>query len=215
MKKFSGPAVQQFFIGSEPQRYVIAYLLLTGWQRYLMYQQHMTGILSIRLTIKADDGSRSYEVKYMNCSSRWLNGPSFLHLQKSDLPSQDILKARNSNVLIFHALQTNMHSVNKCPIDIARFSNWNCVVRVAAYCFFFLDRLKKQSNCSSLAHHTDWLTSTPSALHKVKTSETRFSLKKARRYCRQASKDALSFFNGRKEFRAKTQSLSSLSEILM
>ena len=139
----------------------------------------------------------------MNCSSRWLNGPSFLHLQKSDLPSQDILKARNSNVLIFHALQTNMHSVNKCPIDIARFSNWNCVVRVAAYCFFFLDRLKKQSNCSSLAHHTDWLTSTPSALHIVKTSETRFSLKKARRYCRQGSKDALSFFNGRKEFRAK------------
>ena len=52
MKKFSGPVVQQFFIGSEPQRHVIAYLLLTCWQRYLIYQQHMTEITSPRLTIK-------------------------------------------------------------------------------------------------------------------------------------------------------------------
>ncbi|XP_075239281.1 uncharacterized protein LOC142334838 [Convolutriloba macropyga] len=32
----------------------------------------------------ADDGSRGYEVKHMNCSSRWLNGPSFLQLPKGD-----------------------------------------------------------------------------------------------------------------------------------
>ena len=102
----------------------------------------------------ADDGSRGYEVKQMNCSSRWLNGPSFLQLPKSDWPSQDILKARNSNVLIVHALQTDLHSAIHCPINIARFSNWNRLVRVAAYCFFFLDRLKKQSSSLSLAHHT-------------------------------------------------------------
>ena len=70
----------------------------------------------------ADDGSRGYEVKQMKSSSRWLNGPSFLQLQ-SDWPIQDILKARNSNVLIVHALQTNLDSANKCPIDIALFSN--------------------------------------------------------------------------------------------
>ena len=64
------------------------------------------------------------------------------------------MKAQNSNVLIFHALQTNLHSANQCPINIARFSNWSCLVRVAAYCFFFLDRLKKQIICLSLAHHT-------------------------------------------------------------
>ena len=102
----------------------------------------------------ADDGSRGYEVKHMKCSSRWLNGSSFLQLQKSDWPSQDILKARNSNVLIVHLLHTNLHSANKCPIGIARFSNWNGQVRNAAYCSFLLDRLKKQSNCLSLAHHT-------------------------------------------------------------
>ena len=102
----------------------------------------------------ADDCSRGYKVEYMNCSSRWLNGPSFLQLPKSDWPSHDILKARNLNVLIVHALQTNLHSANNCPMDIARFSNWNRLVRVAAYFLFFLDRLKKQSFCLSLAHHT-------------------------------------------------------------
>ena len=102
----------------------------------------------------ADDGSRGYEVKQMNCSSRRLNGPSFLQLPKRDWPSKENFKAQNSNVLIVHALQTNLHSANECPIDIARFSNWNRLVRVAAYCFFFLDRLKKQSICLSLAHHT-------------------------------------------------------------
>ena len=64
------------------------------------------------------------------------------------------MKARNSNVLIVHALQTDLHSTIQCPIDIARFSNWNRLVRVAAYCFFFLDCLKKQSSSLSLAHHT-------------------------------------------------------------
>ena len=125
----------------------------------------------------ADNGSRGYEVKQMNCSSRWLNGSSFLQLPKSDWPSQDILKARKSNVLIIHALQTDLHSTIQCPIDIARFSNWNRLVRVAAYCFFFLDRLKKQS--SSLPPHiTHWLTSTSSALLKVRTLEVRFCLYK-------------------------------------
>ena len=90
----------------------------------------------------------------MNCSSRWLNGPSFLQLPKSDWPCQDILKARTPDVLIVHALQTNLHSANKFPINIKRFSNWNRLARVAAYCFFFLDRLIKQSFCLSLAHHT-------------------------------------------------------------
>ena len=103
---------------------------------------------------RGDDGSRGYEVKQMTCSSRWLNGPSFLQLQKSDWPSQEIFKAGNSNVLIVHPVQSNLHKANICPIDIARFSNLNRLVRVAAYCFFFLDRLKKQSRYLSLAHHT-------------------------------------------------------------
>ena len=97
----------------------------------------------------ADDGSRGYEDKQMNCSSRWLNGPSFLQLQKSDWRSQNFLRARNSNVLIVHALQYNLHSANECTIDIARFSNWNRLIRVATYCFLSLDGLKKQSNCLS------------------------------------------------------------------
>ena len=107
----------------------------------------------------ADDGSRSYEGEQMNCSSRWPNGPFFLQLQQNDWPrKKDILKARNLNLLIVHARQTNLHSANT---DIAGFSNWSCLFRLAAHCFFVLDRLKIHSNCSNITH---WPTSTSSAL---------------------------------------------------
>ena len=133
----------------------------------------------------ADDGPRGYEVKQLNCSSRWLNGPFFLHLQKSEGPSQDILKARNSNVLIVHALQTIMHSANKFPIDFARFSNWNCLVRFPAYCLFFLDCLKKTEQLL-IAQTSHTGLQVPHRRCSKSELETRFCLyEKARRYLRQ------------------------------
>ena len=152
----------------------------------------------------ADDGSRGYEVKQMDCSSRWLNGPSFLQLPKSDWLCQDILKARISNVLIVHPLQTNLHSANECPIDIACFSNWNRLVRIAANCLFFLDRLKKQSICLPLAHHTLAYKYLIGVAPSQNFGDENLSLQKGKEILPSSPlKTLCPFVNGRNELRAK------------
>ena len=40
----------------------------------------------------ADDGSRGYEIRQMNATSRWLSGPSFLRSEGKEWPCQDLLK---------------------------------------------------------------------------------------------------------------------------
>ena len=152
----------------------------------------------------ADDGSRGYEVEHMNCSSRWLNGPSFLQLPKSDWPSRDILKARNLNVLIVHALQTNLHSANNFPFDIARFSNWNPLVRGAAYYFFLLDRLKKQSFSLLRSHHTTAYKYLIGVAQSQLFGDEILYLQKGNEILPSSPlKTLCPFVNGRKELRAK------------
>ena len=97
--------------------------------------------------IPADDGSRGYEVRQMNATSRWLSGPSFLRSEEKEWPCQDRLKHHpleaSSTVLSIKPLEAPKQSTEGFVLDISRFSNWNRLIRVTAYCFFFRDLCKK------------------------------------------------------------------------
>ena len=92
----------------------------------------------------ADDRSRGYEARQMNAISRWLSGPSFLRSEEKEWPCQDLLK-HNPLVFSIQPLEAPEPSTEGCLIDITRFSNWNRLIRVTAYCFFFRDLCKKQT----------------------------------------------------------------------
>ena len=103
----------------------------------------------------ADDGSRGYEVRQMNATSRWFSGPSFLRSEDKEWPCQDLLKHHPLEFPI-QPLEATKRSTERCVIDITLFSNWNRLIRVTAYCFFFRDFCKKRSKhlALSLSHHT-------------------------------------------------------------
>ena len=98
----------------------------------------------------ADDGWRGYEVRQMNATSRWLSGPSFLRSEEKEWPCQDLLK-HHPFVFSKQPLETPKRSTEVCVIDITRFSNWNRLIWVTAYCFFFRDLCKKRSKHLALS----------------------------------------------------------------
>ena len=91
----------------------------------------------------ADDGSRGYEVRQMNATSRWLSGPSFLRSEEKEWPCQDLLKHHPFGFSI-QPLEAPKRSTEGCVKDITRFSNWNRLIWVTAYCFFFRDLCKER-----------------------------------------------------------------------
>ena len=105
-----------------------------------------------------DDGSRGYEVRQMNATSRWLSGPSFLRSEEKEWPCQDLLRHHpheaSCTVLSIQPLEALKRSTEGCVIDITRFSNWSRLIRVTAYCFFFRDLCKKRSTHLAHSHHT-------------------------------------------------------------
>ena len=101
----------------------------------------------------ADDGSRGYEVRQMNATSCWLSRPSFLRSEEKEWPCQDLLK-HNPLVFSIQPMEAPKPSTEGCIIDITSFSNWNRLIRVTAYCFFFRDLCKKRSKHLALSHHT-------------------------------------------------------------
>ena len=97
----------------------------------------------------ADDGTRDCNVHQMNVNSRWLLGPSFLCQNKITWPNQDLLSAQHVKFIMADPMKEL-----KCQIDISRFSNCNCLLRVSALCFLFPDKCRKKESILSLAHYT-------------------------------------------------------------
>ena len=154
MKKFSGPIVQQFFIGSEPQRYVIAYLLLTGWRRYLMSQQHMAGITSPQLTIQP---MMAQEAMKLNRWTAVLDGSTVLPFYSYQKVTGQV---RTSSK---HEIQTFSSFMRCKPICTQQF-NVPSTLHASAIGIVWLElqhtassssiAWKKKSSSLSLAHHT-------------------------------------------------------------
>ncbi|XP_075256676.1 uncharacterized protein LOC142349146 [Convolutriloba macropyga] len=71
----------------------------------------------------------------------------------SSLNCQDLSK-HNPLVFSIQPMEAPKPSTEGCVIDITRFSNWNRLIRVTAYCFFFRDLCKKRSKHLALSHHT-------------------------------------------------------------
>ena len=89
----------------------------------------------------------------MSPTSCCLSGPSFLRSEEKEWPCQDLLKY-HPLVFSIQRLEAPKRSTEGCVIDITRFSNWNRLIRVTAYCFFFCNLCKKRSKHFALSHHT-------------------------------------------------------------
>ena len=88
----------------------------------------------------ADDLTRGLTVDEMH--GRWMHGPSYLKLPKSQWPSEIIGAPkedpeRKNEKFIFAV--TNMEPV----IQPQKYSNWNRLVRVTAYCLRFIHNLRE------------------------------------------------------------------------
>ena len=69
-----------------------------------------------------DDGSRSYEVRQMEATSRWFSEPSFLSSEEKEWPCQDLLK-HHPLVFSIQPLEAPKRSIEGCVIYITRSSN--------------------------------------------------------------------------------------------
>ena len=204
MKKFSGPIVPQFFFGSEPQRYVIAHLLLTGWRRYLMYQQHMTGITSPQLTIQP---MMAQEAMKLNRWTAVLDGSTVLPFYSYQKVTGQVRTSWK------HETQTFSSFMRCKPICTQQF-NVPSTLHASAIGIVWLE-LQHTASSSSTAwknravayrsHITHWLTSTSSALLKVRTFGSEIlSLQKGKEILSSSPlKTLCPFVNGKNELRAK------------
>ena len=95
----------------------------------------------------------------MNATSRWFSGPSFLRSEEREWPCQNLLK-HHPHVSSIQPLKTTTipkRSSLVCVIDITRFINWNQLIRVTAYCFFYATFARTKANIwlsLSLSRHT-------------------------------------------------------------
>ena len=98
----------------------------------------------------ADDGTRGYSVYHMTSESRWISGPSCLSKHRSDWPKQEILQSQYVKIVSFPSIV----SATETAVDLKRFSSWNRLMWVIAFCFFFADKCKKRSKEIQLGHYT-------------------------------------------------------------
>ena len=98
----------------------------------------------------ADDGTRGYSVYQMTSESRWISVPSFLSKHRSDWPKQEILESQYEKIVSF----PSSVPVTETVVDLKRFSSWNKLIRVIAFCFFFANKCKKRSKNIQLGHYT-------------------------------------------------------------
>ena len=98
----------------------------------------------------ADDGTRGYSVYQMTSESRLISGLSFLSKHRSDWPKQEILQSQYVKIVPFPFSVP----VTETVVDLKRFSSWNKLIRVIAFCFFFADKCKKRSKNIQLGHYT-------------------------------------------------------------
>ena len=95
-----------------------------------------------------DDGTRGYSVYQMKSESRWISGPSFSSKHRSDWPKQEILQSQYVKIVFF----LSSVPVTETVVDLKRFSSWNKLIRVIAFCLFFADKCKKRSKNIQLGH---------------------------------------------------------------
>ena len=69
---------------------------------------------------------------------------------RSDWPKQEILQSQYVQMLSF----PSSVPVTETVVDLKRFSSWNKLIRVIAFCFFFADKCKKRSKDIQLGHYT-------------------------------------------------------------
>ena len=88
----------------------------------------------------ADDLSRGIEVKEM--SGRWMNGPAFLQESPEKWPKKDLqLPAEVPEIKSTKPIFV-LQPVTQPIIDPSRFSNWQRLCRVTAYCLRFVAIIK-------------------------------------------------------------------------
>ena len=122
----------------------------------------------------ADDGIRGYSVYQMTSESRWISGRSFLSKHRSDWPNQNILQSQYVKIVSFPSSVPVVETVG----NLKRFSSWNRLIRVIAFCFFFADKCMKRSKDIQLGRYTK------AYLHIIQTTQKQdfkaefFALKK-------------------------------------
>ena len=124
----------------------------------------------------ADYGTRGYSVYQRTSESRWISGSSFLSKHRSDWPKQEILQSQYVKIVPFPSSVL----LTELVFDLKRFSSWNRLIRIIAFCFFFFaDKCKKRSKDIHLDHYTK------AYLHIIQTTQKQnfqaeiFALKKA------------------------------------
>ena len=110
----------------------------------------------------------------MTSVSRWISGPSFFSNHRSDCPNQEILQSQYVKIVSF----PSSVPVTETVVDLKRFSRWNRLIRVIAFCFFLADKCKKRGKDIQLGHYTK------AYLHIIQTNQKQdfkaefFALKK-------------------------------------
>lgn len=98
----------------------------------------------------ADDVSRGLPVEKLN--DRWKKGPSFLYKPEEEWPCERAIPEAETEVaekVSVHHISAKLEDV----IDVTRFSSWRKLIRVTAYVFKFIDKLKAavRSSCTGEA----------------------------------------------------------------
>ena len=89
----------------------------------------------------ADEATKWTIVPDVKYESRWFCGAQFLTQSDVKWPIDTSLNALN-NVTEEQRINTHVTIVNHSLIDIARFSNWNRLMRTQAYIFRFINKVR-------------------------------------------------------------------------
>ncbi|XP_055527534.1 uncharacterized protein LOC129720124 [Wyeomyia smithii] len=92
----------------------------------------------------ADDATRWGKGPNLKLSSRWFNGPEYLHKDESRWPQNA------SNVINIEPLMIHQHTISFQLVELRRFSRWERLLHTQAYVLRFIDNIRRKQRKESI-----------------------------------------------------------------